>query len=610
MRKIRNLLMRYTVAVDIAEAFCAASALFYLYFSGKTNYLATLLLMICFTLLFHRLRDDGNRDARRGHVIALTVSAILAVAIVVTNGTRFAWGFADGYEAYRFFMSIAGLFLLYFRILRHLYARLLSSADAQQAPVRGREKRGRRTLLVCAAICFLCYIPYFLADYPAVFSADSVWQIHQALGVTAYSNHHPLVHTLILKLFLNAGRSLFGSLNAGLAMYTLLQMLFLSTAFAYTVWCIEEMGAPTWLRNAILLFYTLFPLHAFYSITVWKDIPFGVFALLFTISLWRLTRLRDQIRIPLRYWLSCFVFGLCFCIFRSNGLYAFLVCIPFLVATFRRHWRHAVPTVGAILLSVGIYQVMVTGILHATPAALTESLSIPIQQIARVLKYNGDLTDEQPRLLNAVANTANIPALYNEHLSDPIKWYINDEGNQQQIAEHPLTYLKLWIEIGLQNPSIYLDAYIAQTQGYWNPNVIYWTNQWEDFPNDVGLHSDSPLSDSAKDAILYSFPAVVRQLPAIGILWSPAFYTGMLVILLGAALLRKRPILPFAPCFAVLLTVLISTPVHAEFRYIYALVATMPLLLGIACCDVFKGAATSGGNPPADPAQTGGPART
>lgn len=225
-----------------------------------------------------------------------------------------------------------------------------------------------------------------------------------------------------------------------------------------------------------------------------------------------------------------------------------------------------------------------------------------------MLSYGGDLTDSQYQLLDQVANTKKIPDLYDGCLCDPVKWYINDEGNQQQIADHPMAYLKLWFEIGLQNPLIYLDAYIAQTQGYWNPNIYYPTYQQERYPADARLYSGSPLNDFLKHTVLYSLPDALRKLPAIGILWSPALYSGMLVILLGAALLRKRPILPFVPCFAVLLTVLISAPIFAEFRYIYALVTAMPLLAGIACYDAFESATAPDGGDPTDVEQADKPA--
>lgn len=298
MRKARIFLMRHTIAVDIAEAFCATSALFYLYFPDKTNCLPTVLIMICLTLLFRKLsryRDHITKDAR---IVSCVVSAILSIALSVTGNIRFTRGFINAFEAYRFIMGIIGLFFLYFRLLCHLYAQVLRQTDSGTVTSQLRPQSNRRMFFINAAICFCCYLPYFLAAYPAILTFDSVWQINQAFGIDAYSNHHPMIHTLIIQFFLGAGQSLFRNYSSGLALYAVVQMLFLSVTFAYAVRCIEEMHAPRWLRFMFLLFYALFPVHAFYSVTVWKDIPFGGFALLFTISLWRLTRLCDQQKNP------------------------------------------------------------------------------------------------------------------------------------------------------------------------------------------------------------------------------------------------------------------------------------------------------------------------
>ncbi len=51
----------------------------------------------------------------------------------------------------------------------------------------------------------LCWLPYFLYQYPGIMTPDSVNQFEQVLGLIPYSNHHPWVHTLLIGLIYHIG---------------------------------------------------------------------------------------------------------------------------------------------------------------------------------------------------------------------------------------------------------------------------------------------------------------------------------------------------------------------------------------------------------------------
>ena len=74
-----------------------------------------------------------------------------------------------------------------------------------------------------------------------------------------------------------------------------------------------------------------------------------------------------------------------------------------------------------------------------------------------------------------------------------------------------------------------------------------------------------------------------RSIPIYGMLWSiglnmlAAFALGAICIVKK----RARLLMAFLPVVAVFLTLMISTPVYAEFRYIYCLFTTLPFLASI-----------------------------
>ena len=87
-----------------------------------------------------------------------------------------------------------------------------------------------KVFLFYIIIIFLLWIPVFLAYYPGLFSYDCRWQIPQHKGT--YSNHHPLMHTLLMQLFYyKIGGKLFDSYTTGMACYTIMQMIILAIAF-------------------------------------------------------------------------------------------------------------------------------------------------------------------------------------------------------------------------------------------------------------------------------------------------------------------------------------------------------------------------------------------
>lgn len=84
-------------------------------------------------------------------------------------------------------------------------------------------------LLLC-----LAWLPVYLAYSPGICAYDAPVQTGQIVE-HYYFDHHPIVHTLLLQGMLWLGTQLFGSMNAGMALYTALQMLLLAGSMSYGV---------------------------------------------------------------------------------------------------------------------------------------------------------------------------------------------------------------------------------------------------------------------------------------------------------------------------------------------------------------------------------------
>ena len=80
---------------------------------------------------------------------------------------------------------------------------------------------------------------------------------------------------------------------------------------------------------------------------------------------------------------------------------------------------------------------------------------------------------------------------------------------------------------------------------------------------------------------MYTLVETYKEIPYTGLLWSIGTFTWLVFIMLGYAVIKGSPscVLLCVPVIAVLLTLMIATPVHAEFRYAYSMFTTAPLIV-------------------------------
>ena len=89
-----------------------------------------------------------------------------------------------------------------------------------------------------------------------------------------------IVHTLFLQGMLWLGSHIFGSVNAGMAFYTAVQMLLLSGSMAYGMLVLHHRKTAAGWQLAIQLLGMFFPFHWYMSVSMTKDTVFSVFLLL------------------------------------------------------------------------------------------------------------------------------------------------------------------------------------------------------------------------------------------------------------------------------------------------------------------------------------------
>ena len=257
------------------------------------------------------------------------------------------------------------------------------------------------TALSSFLLCLLCWLPYYLYQYPGIMTPDSINQFEQVLGVIPYNNHHPFAHTMVFALLYKAAFALTGDMVVSVGFYTFAQMCLLSAGMAFFISTLRQQRIRPFVLLLLTAFYALIPYHAVFSVTIWKDIPFAAAVLFFNCLLLRLI-LRGSLLLHERILLL--FSGMMICLFRSNGWYAFLVVVPFLLFFFRKQKRQVYPCLLVTLLLCVLIKYPVMNHFQVTQPDLIESLCIPTQQIAAVLCNDRELTAEERGLIESVVD--------------------------------------------------------------------------------------------------------------------------------------------------------------------------------------------------------------
>lgn len=552
---------------------------------STTNVFSLLILILLYPMFKAALQIKEKR-----------ICLVSAICSIFYTGAlffiRFESLFAVDRAGYALYVEIAYLvgFYIFFRhIIALLYQKFLEKDFRRKDPDQRDMSFKRRSIVFfsCMFCILAAWFPFFLREFPGDITGDSHDQMKQFAGIAiGYSAHHPIIHTMTIRLFYSLGLFLFnGNQTYAAATYSVCQAILLSAAFSYLLVTLYECRVKRSIILVILGIYAILPFHAVYSVTMWKDIWFGGMVVVVTTTLWRLVRHYGNgktLKKPIFEWVMLFVFGLGMCLYRSNGLYAYILLIPCIAWVFRKKSVLTIVVSVLVLPLVMVIQGPVYSSIGDTSADPIESLSTPAQHIAGAITNGAVLTNEEYALLSKVVNIEKIPETYRPQISDPIKALVREtDPEQTYLKEHKGELLKLWMSLGLRYPKEYIIAQVNQTHGYWYPDVQYWVyaGQFCGSGDGIEIYQKSRLPEGVHKFYTYLMN-MYKDVTYLGLFWSIGMYTWVCVFMLGLSFIKKEKtrLLAYVPVFAILATLILATPVYAEFRYAYGVFATAPLL--------------------------------
>lgn len=447
---------------------------------------------------------------------------------------------------------------------------------------------GIRFLLI-----LLAYLPAYLAYFPGICSYDITIQEEQML-THQYIEHHPLAHTLLVEGFLRLGEGM-GDANWGMGLYTFLQMAFLASAFAYGIHVIAGKIRRPGILLLLQLYAMFFPYHWYMALSTTKDSLFSGFVLYFVVLFYQLLG-ETQGKVITGKTIGFVIASAGMIVFRNNARYAYLVILLFLavIVIVSKKRREYLPLLAGSVAGLLLGMALLTTLSKATGAVegdKREMLSIPIQQLARVMVYHeAEIGDADKALIQDLISDEAYSE-YRPDIADPVKKHTNTSVVRYRAKEFVQTYLHLLVSY----PGDYINAVLAVDAGYLYPldETHAWINvngrdrglgfiQTRFLENElqkIGVYKASILPAWKETLEEFADGNLYLQIPVLRFMFLPGVYLWFWIFLFGNRWIHKdgKGLLPILFVLAYLGTLLLGPTV--QLRYLYPFMITYPFAL-------------------------------
>ena len=410
-------------------------------------------------------------------------------------------------------------------------------------------------------------ISYFIASlifYPGNIFPDSIGSLQNILNgpEVALSNHHPIIFTALINLFIKLGGIIGLSLDKSIYLFTLFQITFVSLILAYAIDTLYKCGVNRIIVAFITLVFAFFPHFSVFSVTMWKDPLFSACLVLLSTLMFKLY-INDKFERRNGYFLLLLigVFGTLF--FRNNGVYVIVLSL-FTLVIFNKSKLKLTKLV--ITFSIVIYYLFTTFVYpyFNVEKVPVESFGIPMQQVAYSLKDNlNSFNEKDLAILDEIMPIEKWQNDYTPRIVDNLKW--NPKFNEAAFNEHKCDFFRIYLTNFPNNIKQYVLSYLAITQGFYDPinqiNHEYYASNFGIIDNEYGLVQRDLLNEKGIDltGLYKSMPLVSSGLAFWIVMFSSVIY-----------LFRQRNsrgLIIFIPYLGVWFTLMLATPLTFGARY-------------------------------------------
>ena len=448
----------------------------------------------------------------------------------------------------------------------------------------------RRLFGVAFVALAVCWSFWWALYFPGCASTDSNDILKMVLGIDATSNHfryeglnshHPLLYTGFVAAVVVPVRAITGSVTVAIGTFSFMQMLLLSACVSLAIAWLGRCGSPKVIVVTVVAFFALNPLVGRYAVTLWKDIPFAGALLLFSLVVCDVARTRGKWLSSPQRWAALLTAACLVALLRSNGAIVVIAIAVVLVVMCRpRGMRIGARVVGAVI-AVLLVQGAGAKVAGVESAHFSETVSLPLQQLALTFVDGGTLSSSQEEVLLNLLPGDQIEELFNPVTPNPLKFA--PEFNDAYLDSHKAEFIAAWLGGVPSNMGHYVRAWADETRGYWDVRQESWhvVDAGYDVANtDVnvtasllpGLTEQGLFAGQHPTAVMTRLAYPLCNCACLG-------WFSLLCLIVGCV--SRRPGLAGMAVPGVFLwaCMLVAAPISNEFRYLFALHVLVPFLL-------------------------------
>ncbi len=443
------------------------------------------------------------------------------------------------------YFKILGFIAIFFICITVLYIFLEKMEEKSENKLSEESSKiNLKKYIIIAIIFFICWTPVFLAVFPGYFCYDASDQ-YKEFSTNSFKTHHPIFHTIILGSIVHSVYLLTGSHNAGIATFTVLQMIFASFVFSYSIYFMEKYKISKKIRILGIIYYCFFPVIHMFVFSSTKDTLFTLIMLLLIMCLIDVFILKEEFFKKKLNYIKLFALTILLCFLRNNGFYIIigLIVISLFLCSSKIKFKFIITIAISSILFSYIFGI-ITLLPNVRLASPREMLSVPIQQMAYVYNYSYNITNEDKQKILTMFEE-DILYQYVPELSDPIKKYF--------IYDEFFLNFKFYINLGLKCKGEYINSFLLNTVGYWYPNQIingynkakqgiYENKKTSFFFSETIMPGSRHSFFPQLEKIYYNLAsqAVVENIPIISLLFSIGANMWLIFMILGYSVYKKN----------------------------------------------------------------------
>ena len=425
-----------------------------------------------------------------------------------------------------------------------------------------------------AIIIILCLSFYLIAYFPGSMSTDSVSQWSQMITFK-FTNWHPVISTLFYYL---CTRIWYSPASVAIA-----QILILTAVFLSGIYMLLKMKVNKVILAITIIFFSLYPTNGFLVIALWKDIIYSIMLLWATIILLEILHSQGEWIKSRSHKLIFTVNSLGILFFRHNGILTFVFVVAALVIIYREYFKAYFILTTVILLVYFIVSGPGFKLLKVVNEPSVEVLGIPMQQVAAVIKYNGNISEGQKEFFSRILPLELWKSEYNPYSTNPIKFH--SKFDVTYASEHKIEFIKNWLSLVKNNPVITAKAYLKHTSMIWKVTPLQdsytYTVTAGITTNNLGLKNYliSPEINKFANRVL----SFTQESGKMILFWRPALW--LYVSIIAAIIIAKykgfQYLILLIPMLSNALAFMIATPAQ-DYRYQYANFLIAAILVPLA----------------------------